>query len=174
MILDFIYSIYGPFIVFSGREEHITELDLVPVGDLQLEGIHIGEDTLMSTPVSSIQISVDLEHQGDSDRQETRKKWLSSFEKCCRATVLSLEFPPRFDPHQGLAGFGGMENFDADKYQKAMGAGLPSLKSPSMQIRAHDRRQRRRSDFAQAEREERDWWSFRFREVFLEMQRDGG
>jgi len=126
----------------------------------------------MSTPVSSIQISVDLEHQGDADCRERRKKWFGSFEKCCRATTISLEFPLRFDLRQGLTGFGGIENFDADKYQKAMGAGLPFPKSPSMQIQAYNRRQRRRSDFSQAEREERDWWSFRFKQVFLEMQRD--
>ena len=161
-----------PLHYIPGSDEHIIELDLVPVDDLQLDGIHIEEDTLMSTPVLSVQISVDLEHQDDFDRRERRKKWLASFEKCCRATTVSLEFPPRFDLHPGLTGFGGIENFDADKYQKAMGAGLPFPRSPSIQVQAYNRRQRRRSDFAQAEREERDWWSFRFKEVFLEMQRD--
>lgn len=160
------------FIIFPGHEEHVAELDLVPVGDLQLEETYIDEDTLTSTPVSRIQISVDLEHQGDTDRQERRKNWLASFEKCCRATTFSLEFPLRFDLYQGLAGLGGIENFDADKYQKALGAGLPPPKSPSMQIQASNRRQRRRSDFAQGEKEERDWWSFRFKEVYLELQRD--
>lgn len=126
----------------------------------------------MSTSVSSVRISVDLENQSDGDRRERRRQWLASFEKCCRVTTLSLEFPHRFDPHQGLTGFGGIENFDADRYQKAMGAGLPFPRSPSIQTQAYDRRQRRRSDFAQAEREERDWWSLRFKEVFLEMQRD--
>jgi len=167
----FICAIYNPYIALAGREEHVVDLDLVPVDDLQLEGTHIEEDTLMSTPVSSIQISVDPEHQGDTDCRERWKKWLESFEKCCRATTISLEFPLRFDLHQNLTGFGGIENFDADKYQKAMGAGLSLPKSPSVQIQAYSRRQRRRSDFAQAEREERDWWSFRFKEVFLEMQR---
>ena len=126
----------------------------------------------MSAQISTIQISVSSEHQGDANHQERRKKWLDSFEKCCHATTLSLEFPLRFDLHQGLAGFGGIENFNADKYQKAMNAGLPPPKSPSMQIQAYNRRQRRRSDFAQTEKEERDWWSFRFKEVYLEMQRD--
>jgi len=172
VILGPICTIERLFIVSAGREEHVAGLDLVPVGDPQLEEDHIDEDTLMSTPVSSVQISVDLEHQGDAGRQEGRKKWLSAFEKCCRATTLSLEFPLRFDLHQGLAGFGGMEDFDAARYQKAMGAGLTPPKSPSMQIRPYNRRQRRRSDFAQGEREERDWWSFRFKEVYLEMQRD--
>ena len=170
--LDVIYAISSPYIVLPGREEHVVDLDLVPVDDLQLEGTHIEEDTLMSTPISSIQISVDLEHQGDADCRERRKKWLESFEKCCRVTTLSLEFPLRFDLHQNLTGFGGIENFDAEKYQKAMGTVLSFPKSPSTQIQAYSRRQRRRSDFAQAEREERDWWCSRFKEVFLEMQRD--
>jgi hypothetical protein len=130
------------------------------------------DDTLMSKPILSVQISVDAEHQSDADCQDRRKKWLSSFEKCGRVTILSLDFPLRFDLHQGLAGFGGMENFNADKYRKEAGGGLPLPKSPSMQVQAHNRRQRRRSDFAQTEREERDWWSFRFKEVYLEMQRD--
>jgi hypothetical protein len=160
------------FIVLSGREEHVLELDLIPISDLQLDQTHTDEDTLTSTSVSSIEISVDLEHQGDADRHERRKRWLASLEKCWRATTLSLEFPLRFDLHQGLAGFGGMENFNADKYQKAMGTGTPPPKSPSMQVQAQNRRQRRRSGFAQAEREERDWWSLRFKEVYLEMQRD--
>ena len=127
----------------------------------------------MSTPVSSVRVSVDLEHHSDADRRERRETWLASFEKCCRATTLSLEYPLRFNLHQGLAGFGGMENFDADKYQRAMGTGVPPPKSPSMQVQAHTRRQRRRSNFTQSEREERDWWSFRFKEVYLKMQRDG-
>ncbi|KAF9652525.1 hypothetical protein BDM02DRAFT_3161031 [Thelephora ganbajun] len=159
-------------VIVQGHEEHVAELELVPVGDLQLEESHIDEDNLMSTPVSSIRISVDLEHQGDADRQERRKKWFASLRECCRATTLSLEFPLRFDLHQSLAGFGGMENFDGDKYKKVMDAGLPPPKSPSMQVQAYSRRQRRRSDFAQAEREERDWWSFRFKQVYLEMKRD--
>lgn len=117
-------------------------------------------------------MSVDVEHQNDADRRGRRKKWLESLENCCRATNLSLEFPLLFDLHQGLAGFGGMENFNGDKYRKEVGGGLPPPKSPSMQVQAHSRRQRRRSDFAQTEREERDWWSFRFKEVYLEMQRD--
>jgi len=171
VILDSVRTIERFFTVPVGREEHVAELDLVPVGDPQLEEDYIDEDTLMSTPVSSVHISVDLEHQGDADRQEGRKKWFAAFEKCCRATTLSLEFPLRFDLHQGLAGFGGMEDFDAGKYQKAISAGLLPPKSPSMQIRAYNRR-RRRSDFAQGEREERDWWSFRFKEVYLEVQRD--
>lgn len=115
---------------------------------------------------------MDLEHQSDANHHERRRKWLASFKKCCHATTLSLEFPLRFDLRQGLVDFGGIENFDADKYQKAIGAELPPPKSPSMQIQVHNRRQRRRSDFAQAEREERDWWSFRFKEVYLEIQRD--
>jgi len=172
VILNFICTIESLFIVLPGREEHVAELDLIPVGDVQLEETHFDEDTLMSTPVSTIQISVDLEHQGDANHEERRKKWVSSFEKCSHTTTLSLEFPLRFDLHQGLAGFGGMENFDANKYQKAMGAELPPPKSPSMQIQAYNRRQRRRSDFAQGEREERDWWSFRFKEVYLETLRD--
>lgn len=172
VILNFICAIESLFIVLPGREEHIAELDLVPVDDVQLEGTHIDEDTLISTLVSTIRISVDLEHQGDANHEERRKKWAASFEKCSHATTLSLEFPLRFDLHQGLAGFGGMENFDANKYQKAMGAELPPPKSPSMQIQAYNRRQRRRSDFAQGEKEERDWWSFRFKEVYLETQRD--
>ena len=171
-MLNSIRTTENLLIVFPGREEHVAELDLVPVGDVPLEETHIDEDTLMSTPVSTIQISVGLEHQGDANYQEARKKWVAAFEKCSRATTLSLEFPLRFDLHLGLAGFGGMENFDADKYQKAMGAGLPPPKSPSMQVQAYNRRQRRRSDFAQAEREERDWWSFRFKKVYLEMERD--
>lgn len=126
----------------------------------------------MSTPVSSIRIAVDLEHQSDADCRERRGKWLASLEKCRRATTLSLEFPLRFDLRHGLTGFGGIENFDAGKYQKAMDAGVAFPKSPSVQIQAYSRRQRRRSDFSQAEREERDWWSSRFKEVFLEMQRD--
>ena len=129
------------------------------------------EDTLLSKLILSVQISVDVEHQSDADRQDRRKKWLLSFEKCRRITTISLEFPLRFDLHQGLAGFGGMENFDADKYRKEMDGGPPLPKSPSMQSQAHSRRQRRRSDFAQTEREERDWWSFRFKQVYLEMQR---
>lgn len=173
MILGFVYTVESLFTVLPGREEYVAELELVPVGDLQLEGTRVDEDTLMSTPISSIQISVDPEHQGDADRQERRKKWLYSFEKCCRATTHSLEFPLRFDLNQSLTGFGGMENFDADKYQKAMGAGPLIPKSPSKQIQTYNRRQRRRSDFARAEREERDWWSFRFKEVYLELQRDG-
>lgn len=172
MIPDFACAIQNLYIILPGREEHVAELDLVPVDDFQLDGTHIEEDTLMSAPVLSARVSVDLEHQGDADRRERLKMWLASFEKCCRATALSLAFPPRFDIHQSLTGFGGIENFDADKYQKAMGAGLPCPRSPSVQIQAYNRRQRRRSDFAQAEREERDWWSFRFKEVFLEMQRD--
>ena len=171
-MLNFICTVENLFIVLPGREEHVVELDLVPVDDGQLEETQVDEDTLMSTPVSIIQISVDLEHQGDANHQDRRRKWVASFEKCSHTTTLSLEFPLRFDLNQGLAGFGGMENFDADKYQKAMGAGLLPPKSPSMQIQAHNRRQRRRSDFAQGEREERDWWSFRFKEVYLEMQRD--
>lgn len=160
------------FHYLPGREERVVELDLVPVGDVQLKETRIDEDTLMSTPVSTIHISVESEHESDANHQERRKRWLASFEKCCRATTLSLEFPLRFDPHQGLAGFGGIENFDAGKYQKAMGAGLPPPNSPSMQIQAYNRRQRRRSVFAQTEREERDWWSFRFKEVYLEMQQE--
>ena len=130
------------------------------------------EDTLVSNPVLNVQISVDVEHQSDADCQDRRKKWLLSFEKCWRVTILSLEFPLRFDHRQGLAGFGGMENFDADKYRKEIGGGLTLPKSPSMQVQAHNRRQRRRSDFAQTEGEERDWWSFRFKQVYLETQRD--
>ena len=166
------YVIESPFIVLLGHEERVTELDLLPVGEVQLEDIYIDEDTLMSTPVSTAQISVELELQGDANHQERRKKWFSSFEKCCRATTRSLEFPLRFDLHQGLAGFGGIENFNADKYQKAMGAGVLPPKSPSMQLQTYNRRQRRRSDFARSEREERDWWSSRFKEVYLETQRD--
>lgn len=171
-MLNSIYTAENFLIFLPGHEEHVAELDLVPVGDAQLEETHIDEDTLMSTLVSTVQISVDLEHQGDANYQERRKKWVSAFEKCSRATKLSLEFPLRFDLHLGLAGFGGMENFDAVKYQEAMGAGLPPPKSPSMQVQACSRRQRRRSDFAQAEREERDWWSFRFKKVYLEMEQD--
>lgn len=173
MILKFVCTTGNLLTIPPGREERVAELDLLPVGDVWLEDTYIDEDTLMSTPVLTVQISVDLEHQGDATHHEKRKEWLVSFEKCCRATTLSLGFPLRFDLHQGLAGFGGIENFDADRYQKAMGAGLPPLKSPSMQIQAYNRRQRRRSDFVQEEREERDWWSFRFKEVYLEMQRDG-
>lgn len=158
--------------ILPGREEHVFELDLIPVSDLQLRETHTDEDALMSKSVLSVQISVDVDHLNDADRQVSRKKWLGSFEKCWRSTILSLEFPLRFDLHQGLDGFGGMENFNADKYQKEMGGGLPPPKSPSMQVHAHNSRQRRRSDFAQTEREERDWWSFRFKEVYLEMQRE--
>lgn len=147
-------------------------LDLIPVDDPQLRKNHTDEETLISEPISSVQICVDAERQSDADRQDRRRKWLASFEKCWRATTLSLEFPLRFDLHQGLADFGGMENFNADKYRKEVGGGLPPPKSPSMQVQAHNRRQRRRSDFAQTEREERDWWSFRFKQVYLEMQRD--
>jgi len=172
VILNLIGVAESHLIVFSGREEHVAELDLVPVGDTNLGETHIDEDTLMSTPVSTIQISVDSEPQDDPNNRERRKNWLNCFEKCCHTTTSGLEFPLRFDLHQSLAGFGGIENFDGDKYQKAMGAGLPPLKSPSMQIQASNRRQRRRSDFAQTEREERDWWSFRFKEVYLEIQRD--
>jgi hypothetical protein len=172
VILGSAFTIKSLFIVLPGHEKHVIELDLIPVSDPQLEQAHTDEDMFMSTSVSIVQISVDPEHQGSADRQERRKNWLSSFEKCRRATTLSLEFPLRFDLHQGLSGFGGMENFNADKYQKAMGAELPPPKSPSMQVGVHNRRQRRRSDFAQAERGERDWWSFRFKEVYLEMQRD--
>lgn len=171
MILHCVSAVGGLFIVLPGREEHVIDLDLIPVSDLQLEQARADEDTWVTTPVSGIRMSVDLEHQGDIDREERRKEWLASFRKCWRATTLSLEFPLRFDLHQGLAGFGGMENFNADKYQKAMGAGIPPPKSPSMQVQASNRRQRRRSDFTQAEREEREWWSSRFKEVYLEMQR---
>ena len=170
--MSFVCVVENHFIVFPGREEHIAELDLVPIGGTNLEETRIDEDTLMSTPVSTIQISVDLEPQDDPNRRERRKNWLICFEKCCHTTTSYLEFPLQLDLHQSLAGFGGIENFDGDKYQKAMGAGLPPLKSPSMQIPAYNRRQRRRSDFAQTEREERDWWSFRFKEVYLEIQRD--
>lgn len=172
MIFDPVSTVETLFIVLPGHEEHVVELDLIPVNDPQLEQVHTDEDVFTSTSASIIQISVDSEHQGDADCQERRKKWLASFEKSWRATTLSLEFPLRFDLHQGLSGFGGMENFNADKYQKAMGAELPPPKSPSMQVGVRNRRQRRRSDFAQAERGERDWWSFRFKEVYLEMQRD--
>lgn len=126
----------------------------------------------MSKPVLSVQISVDAEHQSDSDRQDNQKKWLVSFKKCWRATTLSLEFPLRFDLRPGLAVFGGIENFSPDKYQKEMSGGLPLPKSPSMRAQVHNRRQRRRSSFTQTEKEERDWWSFRFKEVYSEMQRD--
>ena len=158
--------------ILPGREEHILELDLIPLSDLQLQQTHTDEDILMTKPVLSVQISVDQEHQTDADRQDRRKKWIVSFEKCSRFTTLSLEFPLRFDLHQGLAGFGGMEHFNADKYRKEMGGGSQPPKSPSMQVQAHSRRKRRRSDFAQTESEERDWWSFRFKEVYLELQRD--
>jgi hypothetical protein len=122
---------------FQGVKNMSPSLTLFPLAMSSWKETHIDEDTLMSTPVSTIQISVDLEHRGDANHQERRKKWLASFKKCSHSTTLSLEFPLRFDLHQGLAGFGGMENFDADKYQKAMGAELPPPKSPSMQIQAH-------------------------------------
>ena len=130
------------------------------------------EDDLMSKLVLGVRVFVDAEHESHVDPQDTRKRWLASFEKCRRAATLSFEFPLRFDLHQGLAAFGGIENFNVDRYQKEIGGGLPFPRSPSMRVQAHNRRQRRRSDFAQTEREERDWWSFRFKEVYLEMQRD--
>jgi hypothetical protein len=167
-----VFTVENLLIILPGREEHVVELDLISVSDLELQQAHTDEDTFMSNPVSSVQISVDVEDQSDSDYQDRRKTWFASFEKCWRATSLSLEFPLRFDLHQGLAGFGGMDNFNADKYRKEMGGGPLPPKSPSMQVQAHNRRRRRRSDFAQTEREERDWWSFRFKEVYLEMQRD--
>jgi hypothetical protein len=173
-MLNFTCTFESLLIVLPGREEHVAELDLVPVGDVQLEETHIDEDTLMSTPVSTIRISVDLEHQGDMQTtEERRKEWLGSFEKCCRATTHSLEFPPRFDLHQGLTGFGGMENFDADKYQRAMGAGVPFPKSPSMQIQAYITVVNGGEAILHRGRGKREIGGrSRFKEVFLEMQRD--
>lgn len=170
--MGFVSVVENHFIVLPGREEHVVDLSLIPANDLQLELSYPDEDIVMSALVSSVRVSVDSEHHGDVDRREGRRTWLASFEKCCRATTLPMEYPLRFDLHQGLASFGGMENFDADKYQRAIGTGVPPPQSPSMQVQAHSRRQRRRSDFRQSEREERGWWSFRFKEVYLEMQRN--
>lgn len=94
--------------------------------------------------------------------------WLLAFRKCCTATLRKLTFPGvdqsedafnlsdrAFDTHAAVSSL--------------VASGLPIPRSPSGTF--PDMRGGLGSTFTGDEREERGWWSLRYRQVFREFQR---
>lgn len=98
------------------------------------------------------------------DQDETRQSWISAFQRCFRFTLCSISIPSRnHDTHLDLA-------FDTHQTVfSLLASGLPLPKSPSVQFA--NLQNSKTDDPTMQEREERGWWSVRFRQVFRELQR---
>ena len=95
--------------------------------------------------------------------------WLSAFTRSSRFYLRSLSFPSRHDTQDYV--------YDSDEASDIrytvsclLSSGLPMPKSPSGQL-SSNRMGSTEADSKTVEREERGWWSLRFRQVLGELRR---
>jgi hypothetical protein len=143
-------------------------LDILPVDPHRLE-----EDTAQnSAPVTTLQLSLPgggpKAIDGMPDSVHERLHWVSALRQCLQSTLRALSFPSNSGDRSGLL------NVDPESdihhsLASILNSGLPVPKSPSVQIEEAFQGQTRSTQ--QEEREERGWWSLRFRQVLYEVQR---
>ncbi|KAJ8689159.1 hypothetical protein PTI98_013210 [Pleurotus ostreatus] len=91
--------------------------------------------------------------------------WVSAFRKCQSFTLRSLSIPSCYGSLRLPQKFDGPPAAIENTIQTILASGLPMPKSPSVQLTSGER-----GNVVSREREERGWWSVRFRQVLREVQ----
>ncbi|KAJ8516741.1 hypothetical protein ONZ45_g5983 [Pleurotus djamor] len=99
------------------------------------------------------------------DQNADHCAWLSALQKCQQFTIRALSIPPPFGflkvPHRHDP-----PSLEVESNIRALlASGLPHPKSPSIQLTSSER-----GNAVSREREERGWWSLRFKQVLQEVQ----
>ncbi len=121
----------------------MISLQVLPVTDLTI---------LRSKSVDIVSSSAGIATIYVSTEPDERARWLEALERCKNSTLRLMSIPL------------GLE-YDDDRLRRTVvdslvASGLPIPKSPSLQLVGSEKRQ---------EREERGWWSLRFREVLKDV-----
>ncbi|KAK0486581.1 hypothetical protein IW261DRAFT_1456219 [Armillaria novae-zelandiae] len=127
----------------SAEEPSMILLQVLPVADLSILGSKSVDIVSSSAGIATIQVKTELNE---------RERWIVALERCKNSTLRLMSIPL------------GLE-YDDDRLQRTVvdslvASGLPLPKSPSLQFVGSEKRQ---------EREERGWWSLRFREVMRDV-----
>ncbi|KAK0187281.1 hypothetical protein F5146DRAFT_985383 [Armillaria mellea] len=135
---------YLSFIISSlFPEPSMISLQVLPVTDLTILRSKSVDIVSSSAGIATIQVGTE---------PEERDRWVEALERCKNSTLRLMSIPL------------GLE-YDDDRLQRTVvdslvASGLPIPKSPSFQLIGSEKRQ---------EREERGWWSLRFREVLKDV-----
>lgn len=101
---------------------------------------------------------------------EARERWISAYTKCLRHTLRSLSFP--LDTrYSELSDDLGLEGHSRHSVVSILASGLPLPKSPSYHHLTNGNRGQSALDLVDGEREERGWWTLRFKQILREMER---
>ncbi|KAK0452990.1 uncharacterized protein EV420DRAFT_1557910 [Desarmillaria tabescens] len=124
-------------------EPSMISLQVLPVTDLAILQSKSVDIVSSSAGIATIHINTEVDE---------RARWLEALERCKNSTLRLMSIPL------------GLE-YDDDRLQRTVvdslvASGLPIPKSPSLQLVGSEKRQ---------EREERGWWSLRFREVLKDV-----
>ncbi|KAK0440596.1 hypothetical protein EV421DRAFT_780588 [Armillaria borealis] len=127
----------------SAEEPSMISLQVLPVTDLAILRSQSVDIVTSSAGIATILVST---------QPDERARWLEALERCKNSTLRLMSIPL------------GLE-YDDDRLQRTVvdslvASGLPIPKSPSLQLVGSEKRQ---------EREERGWWSLRFREVLKDV-----
>lgn len=98
----------------------------------------------------------------------SEQTWLLAFRRCCKTTLRKLTFPGVDQSEDSFDLSDRTFNTHA-AVSSLVTSGLPIPRSPSGTF--PDMRGGPDSTFTGGEREERGWWSLRYRQVFRELQR---
>lgn len=142
-------------------EPSVIDLDLIPLN---------GEQVLLEV----LSLMVPKGNENSSKIQEDSKEaWLSALRTSSMVTKRAISTPGASCWSTDF--FSGLDSEDdvRNAMDSLLYAGLPMPKSPSVQI--HENRTNvvaeKKEDCKRLEREERGWWSMRFKQVLREFQR---
>ena len=112
-----------------------------------------------------------LPRKQDISFSASRKRWWGALDQCFTFTLRSLSLPT----NTGRYLVPGTENDPEAGVRQAtvmsiLASGLPLPKSPSVQL--EEMETERRQDATLREREERGWWTLRFKQTLRELQQE--
>lgn len=110
-----------------------------------------------------------IQNSSSFDSGETSEQtWILAFRRCCKTTLRKLTFPG-VDQSEDSFNLSDQTFNTHAAVSSLVASGLPIPRSPSGTF--PDMRGGPDNTFTGGEREERGWWSLRYRQVFRELQR---
>jgi len=156
--------------------DHLIAVDLLPMPQDQPDTGLLSADASSARPVYLTlpdKSNARLNLAPPQALADAKNKWVTAFQRCFRYTLRSLSFPlsTRYDePADGVLG---SEGHSRSSVMSILASGLPLPKSPSQQLFQSTEDASSVEDMIEGEREERGWWTLRFKQVLREMEQLG-
>ena len=156
--------------------DHLIAVDLLPMPQDQPDTGLLSADASSARPIYLTlpdKSNARLNLAPPQTLADAKDKWVTAFQRCFRFTLRSLSFPLSTRYDEPADGELGSEGHSRSSVMSILASGLPLPKSPSQQLFQSAEGASSVEDIIEGEREERGWWTLRFKQVLREMDQLG-